>query len=83
MKMGVKKMETFEKALERRQFVEGLRADSNVLYIKLEPDFDYVMGSFYIYDNQYEQGLCCLQTQVVPRRKPGGRAGSAGNKRIV
>lgn len=49
MHKGIKKIENFEKPNERRQFVEKLRSDSDVLYIKLEPDFEIVMGEFKIY----------------------------------
>ncbi|MBP5438418.1 MAG: hypothetical protein J6Y30_10610 [Treponema sp.] len=49
MNKGIKNIATFEKANERRQFVEKLRADSKVLYMKLEPDFDIIMGTFKIY----------------------------------
>lgn len=46
---GIKKIETFEDPEKRRQFVEQLRSDSNVLYIKLEPDFDIIMGECKLY----------------------------------
>ncbi|MBO4385489.1 MAG: hypothetical protein J5817_00555 [Treponema sp.] len=49
MHRGVKNTETFEGQAERRRFVEGLRKDGNVLYIKLEPGFDIVTGTFEIY----------------------------------
>ncbi len=49
MHKGIKHTETIEDPLERRQFIEGLRTDDNVLYIDLQGDFDLRMGSFYIY----------------------------------
>ena len=49
MHKGIKHTETIEDLTERRQFIEGLRADDNVLYIDLRRDFDLRMGSFYIY----------------------------------
>ena len=49
MHKGIKHTETIEDLTERRQFIEGLRADDNVLYIHLRRDFDLRMGSFYIY----------------------------------
>lgn len=49
MHKGIKKTENFEKPNERRQFVEKLRSDSDVLYIKLEPDFDIIMGECKLY----------------------------------
>lgn len=49
MHKGIKHTETIEDLTERRQFIEGLRADDNVLYIDLRRDFDFRIGSFYIY----------------------------------
>lgn len=49
MYKGIKHTETIEDPLERRKYIEGLRADDNVLYINLQGDFDLRMGSFCIY----------------------------------
>ncbi|MBQ1590594.1 MAG: hypothetical protein II077_00940, partial [Treponema sp.] len=57
MHKGIKKIETFEDPEKRRQFVEQLRSDSNVLYIKLEPDFEIVMGEFKIYVPAFKNGM--------------------------
>ena len=56
MHKGIKHTETIEDLTERRQFIEGLRADDNVLYIYLRRDFDLRMGSFYIYVPSSEDG---------------------------
>ena len=51
MHKGIKHTVTIENAKERRQFIEGLRADNNVLYIdkRTESAFELYMGSFYLY----------------------------------
>ena len=49
MHKGIKKIENLEKQNERRQFVEKLRSDDDVLYINLGPDFDIIMGVCILY----------------------------------
>ena len=51
MHKGIKHTETIEDPLERRKFIEGLRADDNVLYIdkRAESAFELYSGSFYFY----------------------------------
>lgn len=49
MHKGIRHTETIENLSERRHFIERLMSDNNVLYIDLRRDFDFRMGSFYIY----------------------------------
>ena len=51
MHKGIKHTVTIENAKERRQFIEELRADDNVLYIdkRAESAFERYSGSFYLY----------------------------------
>ena len=51
MHKAIKHTVTIEETKERRHFIEGLRADDNVLYIdkRAESAFELYMGSFYLY----------------------------------